>query len=346
MARPIRKDIPELDRHRNGNYYIRWYDAVERRMRSRSLKTSDPVEAKEAFGQYLLGGHYTQDDSAAGPTVKQVLERYLKEHADVRCAASERQRHAAAALIGFFGGKRVSNIDIFESREYVKHRKNGERPVSLATIRRELNTLIAAVNHDVKFSRRNAYRVQPHQVPHIELPIAEKKAVEVLTVEQVKALVDAAEGRMKSFLVLLYFTAARREAIRDLTVGQVDFDRGEIRLHRGGAETIKRKAVVPILEPMIPHLKFLVMAAVDGRLFPEPFDAYRRFKTICRKVGIEAHPHVFRHSRATHLLQSGRDPYLVAKLLGDSLQTVERTYGHSSTEYERNAVADTDGVFG
>ncbi len=40
-----------------------------------------------------------------------------------------------------------------------------------------------------------------------------------------------------------------------------------------------------------------------------------------------------RHSRATHLLQAGVDIYTVARLLGDSVTTVERVYGHHSADH-------------
>jgi site-specific recombinase XerC len=42
---------------------------------------------------------------------------------------------------------------------------------------------------------------------------------------------------------------------------------------------------------------------------------------------------MLRHSRATHMLMDGEDPYKVAKLLGDTLATVERVYGHYDVDY-------------
>jgi site-specific recombinase XerD len=42
---------------------------------------------------------------------------------------------------------------------------------------------------------------------------------------------------------------------------------------------------------------------------------------------------MLRHSRATHMLMDGESIYKVAKLLGDTVSTVEKRYGHVSVEY-------------
>ena len=50
-------------------------------------------------------------------------------------------------------------------------------------------------------------------------------------------------------------------------------------------------------------------------------------------------PHVLRHTRATHLLQKGVAPYAVASLLGDTVATVLRVYGHHCPNYLAEAIA-------
>ena len=43
------------------------------------------------------------------------------------------------------------------------------------------------------------------------------------------------------------------------------------------------------------------------------------------------HPHIFRHSAATHYLQRGMDSLLVAQILGhSSLQMIQKVYSHLS----------------
>ena len=52
-----------------------------------------------------------------------------------------------------------------------------------------------------------------------------------------------------------------------------------------------------------------------------------------RLPGPDVTPHTLRHTRATHLLQLGVDIWDVAGLLGDTVSTIERTYGHYSPDY-------------
>jgi integrase len=63
---------------------------------------------------------------------------------------------------------------------------------------------------------------------------------------------------------------------------------------------------------------------------------YRAFQRACTRAKIEGvTPHTLRHSRATHLLQAGVPTWDVAGLLGDTVATVERVYGHHSPDYQR-----------
>lgn len=82
---------------------------------------------------------------------------------------------------------------------------------------------------------------------------------------------------------------------------------------------------------MEPTLQKLWETGEPRRLFKIQ-NFYKPYRILVRSVGIEdrAYPHIMRHSRATHLLQDGKSIYTVAKLLGDTVTTIERVYGHHS----------------
>jgi len=165
-----------------------------------------------------------------------------------------------------------------------------------------------------------------------------------LTREEIKAVHGAAEGPVRDFILLAYYTAARRAAIEQLRVEQVNLVTMRLNLRPvGQAVTKKRRALQAIHPRTLDVLKRLVENAQDGWLFGPNVDFYRPFRAAARAAGIDdarAHPHVLRHSRATHLLQDGKPPYAVAGLLGDTLTTVLRVYGHHCPDYGADALGD------
>lgn len=334
-----RREGPWHERRDNGIFYAYWYDVRAKRVRSCSLHTSDPVEANVAFGQFLINGRVIYEAGTETVSVEGCLDFYLQDYVDHRCADPARQRHAAAHLKEFFRDTLVEDVDVAMCRKYAAARRRGDigggerrktaeaRAGSDATIRRELNVLVAAANHAVKHKRLKA-----DKLPIVELPQVVTAEVEWLTQEEVKALIEVTDGDLRHFIRIAYMTAARRRAVQNLTAEQVDFRRGVINLAADGeVVTVKRKAVVPLYDEIRGDLEALVARAPRGRLFGGA-DMYRPYREAAEGLGYHgrAHPHVLRHSRATHLLMRGVSIYDVAKLLGDSVQTVERRYGHSS----------------
>lgn len=236
---------------------------------------------------------------------------------------------------------------------------------SASTIRRELNVLVAASNHAKRWKRTTvdiSVEMPPERRlgPDDEAPYFTREEFAKLR-ETAKAaadreIIDEIERSMKkrrkgvryvekftyrelaAFIDLAYYTGARRRSIEDLTLAQVKWDQKQIVLQPAGKRTTKkRQPIVPILPEMEGTLKELVDTATrrgrGKRLFLSA-DLYRPFRNLCAKAGIEGrdHPHVLRHTRATHLLQAGVPIYDVARLLGDTLVTIDRVYGHHSQQ--------------
>jgi integrase len=65
---------------------------------------------------------------------------------------------------------------------------------------------------------------------------------------------------------------------------------------------------------------------------------YERMLGIGRRAGVlDAHPHRFRDTFAVDLLARGASPYDVAKLLGDTVGTVEKHYAPFVRELRERA---------
>lgn len=363
MPRTQRR-IPWLDQ-RDGVWYVFWYDPKRGRTERLSLRTRDDAEAQDRYVAFLQEGRSVlRRPAGAGVTVAEVVDSYLREHAgvdpdtgdDVRgvdgVSDRYRQKRAGEVLKDFWGDTPVSALDIPESRRYRDWRAMCKPAAGPTTVRRELNMLVAAMNHAVRWKRLDG-----HMVPSIELPPhAPPKTAGFLTKPELREVIRLAgekpDPRLKAFVVLAYMAGARRKSIERLRVDQVDLEMRRLRLTPEGKKiTGKRAPVVPINDDMATELRKLMLRTRNEWLFgTEGFDVYKPFRRIVEEAGAadRANPHVLRHSRATHMLQDGVPIWEVAKLLGDTVETVERTYGHHSPDHMsgRGSFGSLAGVLG
>jgi integrase len=340
VARP-KREVPWLGK-RSGRFYAFWYDAEQGETKRLSLRTGDGGEAKDRFAQFLVEGVLAKPRVAAGLTVSQALDDYYREHAAKMCADPRRQEDAIVHLKAFFGDLPLAEVDIPRSRNYADARRVGMvgggtrrqgdlRKGSDSTIRRELVVLHAASKHAKRWKRAAAPVT-------VELPaerrLGEDDEAPYFTRAELDMLLSTADGELYHFINLAYFTGARRRSIQEMTVPQIRWGQRQIVLKaEAKRSTKKRQPIVPILPEMLPSLETLAGGRKEGRLF-KTADFYQPFRGLCESLGLgdRSHPHLLRHTRATHLLQAGVPIYDVAKLLGDALATVDRVYGHHSSE--------------
>lgn len=351
-----RRNVPWLDT-REGVYYANWYQPPaekggQGRTRSLSLHTKDGSEAKTLFAAFLNQGesHFAENVATFGLTVSIMLDQYEKEHVNPHVTDKQRQIDAMRHLRAFFGSTPIRDVDIPACRGYADarragsvgggKRRSGDRAKgSDSTIRRELNVLRAAIGHARRWKRLAGAD------PIVELPKgAPPDEALWLTRAEIRAVHGAAGPALRDFITLAYYTAARRASIETLRVEQVNLEQRRLSLRKAGsAATAKRKPLLPIADPCADILARRVNSNVDGWLFGPNADFYRPFREACRAAGVDdkrAHPHVLRHSRATHLLQKGKTIWDVAKLLGDTVATVERVYGHHCPDYLGNTLGE------
>lgn len=352
-----RRDIPWLE-WRGSVAYVCWYKETTRRTERLSLRTADAMEAQKRYAAFLVDGH---DIIAGNPrrpsglTVDQALDDYYREHVTKKVVDKRRIENCIAQLKGFFAKVPMHDVDIPMSRTYIDRRRMGScyesarsREGDDGTIRRELGTLIAAANHAVRWKR-----LPRNELPVVELPaayIVESLADDDwLTKDELRRAIDAATGDLRHFIVLAYDSASRRGAIETLRRSQVDLARSQVNL-RGPDEdenqrrSRKRRPIVPISAWARPSYESLLNASPTQWLFGQPKSWYKEFRRNMESIGLghKRNPHILRHSRATHLLQDGVNIYAVAKLLGDTVATVEKVYGHHSAEYLAEAMKATE----
>lgn len=142
------------------------------------------------------------------------------------------------------------------------------------------------------------------------------------------------EQTAKDMIMLLYGTGMRISELLSLTPDSVDLNSGLIRVKGKGG----KYRTIPVHPLLYPILERRIMEG--GRLFPlDRYRAYRLIKRTFEKVVglLGVHPHVLRHTFATHLLEGGADLKTVQELLGHASIGTTEIYTRVSLRRVREA---------
>jgi integrase len=157
---------------------------------------------------------------------------------------------------------------------------------------------------------------------------------EPFTAHDLSRLREHSGDDLLTFL-LLRWTGLRGSDAVSLTWGEVHFETKEI-------ERVTQKRRKKVLLPIHTELLFALESDHERRR-PQPIDRvllnpstgrplsrprlYQRVVAFGKRAGVaNAHPHRFRDTLAVDMLSRGASPYDVAKMLGDTIETVEKHY--------------------
>lgn len=146
----------------------------------------------------------------------------------------------------------------------------------------------------------------------------------LLTVPQVRALLDAAAPEIVPALAISLFCGLRAAEVERLDWADVDFDHGAIMLAAKNAKTNRRR-VVPMPTNLIawltPHRR------IAGPVRPSPQIWRNRLADARTAAGIKVWPHnACRHSCASYAYDLEQDPAKVALRLGHGVDVLETHY--------------------
>ena len=177
----------------------------------------------------------------------------------------------------------------------------------------------------------------PIQVDLIHRPRREKKLPNVLSKEEIKAILEAPGNiKHKAMLSLIHACGLRRSELLNLKISDIDSKRHLLMIKNAKG---KKDRVVPISDKLINLLREYYKAfrpktwLFEGQ---KPSEQYSEkslqsvLKQALQKANIKkpATLHWLRHSYATHLLETGTDLRYIQELLGHKSSKTTEIYTH------------------
>ncbi len=190
---------------------------------------------------------------------------------------------------------------------------------------------------------------------NIETPKNKKYLPDVLTIEEVKKIFDAVAEepdtkiklRNKAIIETLYATGVRVSELIGIAQNQIHYNEQIVQVFGKGS----KERIVPIglsaLESIKKYIQeerihFAGKGKSNNIVFLNQRGTSLSRMTIrnivfyyTKKAGIEKdiHPHTFRHTFATHLLEGGADLRAVQEMLGHADIATTQIYTHISKEF-------------
>jgi integrase/recombinase XerC len=255
-------------------------------------------------------------------------------------ATLENYAHALQLLLGFLHGKSLQDLEPADIRRFlaVLHSK-GLAPRTLAL------TLSAWRGCFRWLVKHRGWRANP--VLGIRAPKAARTLPKALSVEAAQRLFDEAPGddpllvQDRAMFELLYSSGLRLAELIALDVGdgRLDLRQGEVTVTGKGSKS----RTVPVGERARQALhawlsiraqlaatdeKALFVGARGRRIAPSVvagrLAAWARRRGLAQRV----HPHMLRHSFASHVLQSSQDLRAVQEMLGHASISTTQIYTH------------------
>ncbi len=180
---------------------------------------------------------------------------------------------------------------------------------------------------------------------HVKAPKQARKLPKTLDVDQVSALLDAdansiLEVRDVAMFELFYSSGLRLSELHELNVEDIDLHDKQLKVVKGkggksrllpvGAKAISAlQAWLKVRPPAIEMQDNAVFTSVKGKRLGNR-SIQLRLKQWCIKKGVTeaVHPHMLRHSFASHLLEASQDLRGVQELLGHENISTTQIYTH------------------
>lgn len=247
----------------------------------------------------------------------------------------------------YINKENITKIDIEKYIEYLNNNK-----VKSSTISRNI---VSIKSYHKYISRMYDYNdpsesiIKPKQSIRLPEVLSKEEVDNLLNIE----VTDAFSFRNKTMLELMYATGLRVSELVNLNINDIDFENATVRCFGKG----NKERIIPIVDYALNLVKEYVELYRNGMLKGYLTDSLflnnhgknmtrQGFFKIIKKIVLEKnikkkiHPHMLRHSFATHILENGADLRIIQELLGHENISTTQIYTHVRTDLIRKNYDD------
>ncbi len=244
----------------------------------------------------------------------------------------------------------VSSVHIHDFLEYIN--EMGLSAYSQARILSGLKSFFKFLaNEDL---------IESNPTDLIDSPKLGRKLPDTLSFNEIERMLETidhstpAGARSRAMLEVLYSSGLRVSELINLTLSNIYFDIGFLRVMGKGS----KERLVPLGSDAIKYLKIYIdqlRVHIQVQKGHEKYvflnqrgsrisrvSVFTMIKDVAGSAGITKNisPHTFRHSFATHLIEGGADLRAVQEMLGHESITTTEIYTHIDRDYLKQVIKD------
>lgn len=276
---------------------------------------------------------------AGAEAVRRFLER-LKTERRLSPHTLSAYRRDLQALLAFVEQERIASLgelDVFHVRRFAA--QSYRQGLSARSVARRLSSVRSFLANLVEIGE-----IKANVAVHVQAPKPSRRLPKTLDADQVASLLELTGDddltiRDRAMLELFYSSGLRLAELVGLDVPDLDFADRTVRVTGKGSKS----RVVPVgrhaLEAVRAWLRArgplcggaepaMFVSRRGTRLAARTIQARIKHWALVQKSPTHVHPHMLRHSFATHLLESSGNLRAVQELLGHASISTTQVYTH------------------
>lgn len=330
-----------LSKHKNGYYYIYYFDQFSGTRKSISTKCRHKNDALK----YLTKFRANQDEKyrlgIQEITLKSFSLKFLRYSSFVHTAKTSKNfKSTFNCLIKYFGNLTLNNLNTSKIKEYLEYKI---KTSSHYSARRDLINISSIMKKalDDRYVRQNPCL----GIANIRIP---EKQPKFFSQSEYGILIESVEEEwFRNIIEFAFNTGMRQMEIITLRWKDIDFESGHITISNHTTISKSKKIrVIPMNDRVRRILKLLKTNSCTEFVFTfegttiKQDHISKKFKKQVRKLNINQalNFHSLRHTFASRLVQKGVSIYHVSKLLGHASVTTTQIYAHLRTDDLRKSV--------